>query len=105
MSVASVTNHFLEGSASENGFHLPRINSYTATPRPLSRVSSLGEMVDRYNNDKVDRKNERKQEFAYRSRRTPMEDFGSSSTTSFHNDVKAVYAPDINKVSMPIFGK
>ena len=104
MSVASVTNHFLEGSTSENGFHLPRINSYSATPRPMSRVSSLGEMVDKYNNDKTDRKHERKQEFIYRSRRTQAEDFGSTSASSFHNDVKAVYAPDINKVSMPIFG-
>lgn len=108
-----MTNHFLEGSTSENGFHLPRINSYSQSARSLSRVSSLGEMVDRYSREdrSNERQEERKKEFSYRNSKARRnsayynEDFNSHSANSFQNEnLKAVYAPDINKVSMPIFG-
>jgi len=107
-----MTNHFLENSSSENGFHLPRIGSYTSTPpRAMSRVSSLGEMVDRLSNDRHEQLGERKKEFAYRLKKQQAkkdsDHFESVSMSSFHSEgnVRAVYAPDINKVSMPIFGE
>ncbi len=107
-----MTNHFMENSSSENGFHLPRIGSYSATPpRAMSRVSSLGEMVDRLSSDRHEQRGERKKEFSYRHRKQQAkmdtDRFESASMSSFHSEgnVKAVYAPDSNKVSMPIFGK
>ncbi len=114
MSVASMSNHFLEGTSSENGFHLPRINSCRSD---ASKVSSLGKMVDRYNNvEHLDQQQqERKKEFQYRfshskgakksGQTTERDQFHSHSAASFGSDnVKAAFAPDINKVSMPIFG-
>lgn len=108
--------NFLEGTSSENGFHLPRIQSGQSH---VSRVSSLGKMLDRYNSsDRVDQQQqERKKEFAYRfshasgarkpskNEDTARDPFQSHSVASFASDnVKAAFATDINKVSMPIFG-
>lgn len=101
-----MTNPFLDGSSSENGFHLPKINSFNGGARhgAMSRVSSLGDMVDKL--DRNHPQEERKKEFQYRLKSRQMDEFGSASASSLSDgNFKAVNAPDINKVSMPIFGK
>ena len=102
-----MTNHYamdLNGHSGphtdEQQFHLPRINSYSANPRAASRVSSLGEMVDRYTNDRYAKYESARQAHA----KSNEYNSGSSSSFNMADNVKAVYAPDINRVSIPIFG-
>ena len=91
----------------ENGqaLHLPRITQ--ANARSGSRASSLGELVDRFRNDTNNRPRVN-QEPSFilsnqKSKRNEEENFASASF-NIPDNVRAIYTPDVNKVSIPIFG-
>lgn len=92
--------------------HLPKIvhpasrldrdpNSLNITARAVSRASSLGELVDRYNN--TNRSFEASEKALKRSKKKYYDSFASTEMNIPEN-VKAVYSTDVNKVSMPVFG-
>jgi len=111
MSLETPTNYRsmnLNGSNASSGamdeqFHLPKIthpstrisdpHSINVSARAVSRQSSLGELADklRPTENGTFRKAKR---------------FDQSSTDyNIPEGVRAIYTPDVNKVSMPIFGK
>ena len=91
------------GGAMDDQFHLPKIthpstrisdpHSLNVSARGVSRQSSLGELADklRPTENGTFRKAKRYDQ--------------SSTEYNIPEGVRAIYTPDVNKVSMPIFGK
>lgn len=89
--------------------HLPRIvhpasrldrdsNTMNVTARAVSRASSLGELVDRYNYNSI--KPYEIAEAAFKK----SKNLSSFNDLNIPDHVKAVYSTDAKKVSMPVFG-
>ena len=115
MSVAAATaNLNAMEMPGRQALHLPRIaaqaarntgnNHVTASStRAMSRTSSLGDMVDRFNNEHSYPR--RAKEFSNRLERSFDEtDSSENFNMNIPEGIKAIYTPDIKKVSMPIFG-
>jgi len=91
------------GGAMDDQFHLPKIthpstrisdpHSINVNARAVSRQSSLGELADkmRPTENGTFRKSKRYDQ--------------SSGEYNIPEGVRAIYTPDVNKVSMPIFGR
>ena len=95
------------GHGGDDQFHLPKIvhpstrvadpHSLNVSARAVSRTSSLGELVDKFN-----RPHEVANNAFVKSKR-----FDASQQYKDYNipeNVRAIYTPDVNRVSMPIFG-
>ena len=115
MSVEVSPGSFQNGTTSSNGqgLHLPKIshpnlrvadpNSINVTARAVSRSSSLGELVDRYRNDNSRTRPMDREASFHTTRRSNEENFTSASF-NVPEGIRAIYTPDVNKVSIPIFG-
>lgn len=114
---------YRSGSETPGGqaFHLPKIvhpstrvanpNSLNVTARAVSRASSLGDLVDKYNkpSEVAESAFVKSKRLNTSNNNEQFDDFNSASNSNINYNippgVKAVYTPDVNKVSMPIFGK
>ena len=122
---------FSSGNNAVQQVHLPKIvhsgartgdpTALNITARGVSRASSLGDIVDRINDENnsgrplpyefdddstyFDRhKNKLKKSNSISHSFTPN-GFKNDSSYSIPDNVKTVYTPDVTKPSMPIFGK
>jgi hypothetical protein len=119
MSLSAAANF----SSSEEQLHLPKIvhpstriadpTSINVTARGCSRASTLSDLADKYNNNEsnTSRKHHQTSEnsFSKRINSKNNNDLNGSNllSNSFNipEGVKAIYTPDLNKVSIPVFGK
>jgi hypothetical protein len=125
MSVAATPNYRTNLSGSnalqmneQQQLHLPKIvhpntriddpNNLNVTARAMSRASSLGNLVDRYRGEPQDFEETVfvRSKHSNRMNNSLNNSFNHDLNSSFNipENVKAVYTPDINKVSLPVFG-
>lgn len=105
----NLIEHVDSSNSNQQPLHLPKIihpstrtapvdpKSLNLTARAVSRASSLGDMADMY----IRKPNDASDTMFARSKK-----FNSYDEYNYNipEGIKAVYTPDINKVSMPIFG-
>ena len=94
------------GGNADEQFHLPKIvhpstrvadpHSLNVNARSVSRTSSLGELVDKFNRPSEVPNSAFKKSKRFESQ---FKDY------NIPDGVRAIYTPDVNRVSMPIFGK